>query len=56
MTLSSADCSSSAEDCTRTRPIQAGKLADLLVVNRDPRTDLRHLRDIAYVIKARGVV
>lgn len=31
--------------------IQARNLADLLVVNRDPCTDPRHLRDIAHVIK-----
>jgi hypothetical protein len=35
--------------------LAAGKLADLVVVDRDPCIDLRHLRQIAYVVKG-GVV
>jgi hypothetical protein len=31
--------------------LEAGKLADLVIVDRDPCTDLRHLREIAYVVK-----
>jgi cytosine/adenosine deaminase-related metal-dependent hydrolase len=31
--------------------LEAGKLADLIVVNRDPCIDLRHLREISYVVK-----
>jgi imidazolonepropionase-like amidohydrolase len=31
--------------------LEAGKLADLIVVNRDPCVDLRHLREISYVVK-----
>jgi imidazolonepropionase-like amidohydrolase len=35
--------------------LEAGKLADLLIVDRDPSRDLRHLREIAYVVKGGAV-
>ena len=35
--------------------IEAGKLADLIIVNEDPLTDLRHLRKIFRIIKG-GVI
>jgi imidazolonepropionase-like amidohydrolase len=36
--------------------IEPGKLADLLVLNRDPRRDLGALRDIVHVIKGGQIV
>ena len=36
--------------------IQRGKLADVVIVDRDPCIDLRHLREIAHVIKGGTLV
>jgi imidazolonepropionase-like amidohydrolase len=38
------------------RTIQAGQLADLLIVNRDPLEDVSALRDIASVFKGGMIV
>lgn len=35
----------------RHRPIEAGKFADILVLDRDPLTDLRNTTSLQYVVK-----
>jgi imidazolonepropionase-like amidohydrolase len=56
VTAATGGCARAFRVASRVGTVEAGRLADLVVLNRDPHRDLGALRDVAHVLKGGAVV